>query len=105
MTDIKDQKSLFVIEIKSVLLSSKDGMTERELCIDYQQIFCKRLSVSHFGYNKLHDFMVAHPNDFEVRRRANILVYYGVHSTETSDLGRLIVGQKDSKAKDREIKR
>jgi hypothetical protein len=97
------------IDIKSLLLSSKDGMTEGELKSEYFELTGNDLTrkIHDIGFKNVHDFMNLSPDSFNIRKHHNgiIWVYHAKSDENTLDLFCLIKGQKDTNKGKREEKR
>jgi tudor domain-containing protein 5 len=83
------------IELRSLILSSKDGMTEREMRNEYRKSYGKDIPYAQLGFNTLHDLLKDLRDCVRVERRQSIYVYFGIYDERTKDLGRLVLGQLD----------
>jgi hypothetical protein len=105
-TELQALKEELKLNVKSMLLASKDGMTERELKRDYEADFNRELPYAELGYNSLYDLMRDWHDDVSIRRRYDgVWVYYGIHDANTAHIGRLVEGQVDQKRSVRERQR
>ncbi len=101
--ELRELKQEIRINIKSILLASKDGLTDRELRRDYFDAYSKELPYGQLGFNTSYDLMSSMPEDVVVnRRRDGTWIYYGVHDEKTRNLGRLVQEQNDPKKAVRE---
>jgi tudor domain-containing protein 5 len=83
------------IELRALILSSKDGMTEREMRNEYRKSCGKDIAYALLGFNTLHDLLKDLKDCIRIERRQNIYVYFGIYDERTKDLGRLVQGQLD----------
>jgi hypothetical protein len=105
-TELQALKETLKLDVKSMLLASKDGMTERQLKRDYEADFNRELPYAELGYNSLYDLMRDWHDDVSIRRRYDgVWIYYGIHDASTAHIGRLIKGQMDQKKSVRERQR
>lgn len=104
-TELKNIKDELLVDIKSLLMASKAGLTEYELRRDYEYMLGRALPFTQLGFNSIYDMMMSWPNDVSVRRSGNVWVYYAIHDEKTRGLGRLVSGQLDKNKAVRERKR
>ena len=96
------------IEIKSLLCSSKQGLSEYELKKEYRTLFGKEIPFAHLGYNSVYELLRSMPDVCYIMRHnsGNMWIYHGVIDETIKDLARLVRGQKtDKSAIRREIHR
>ena len=105
--ELRKIKEALTIDIKALLYSSKDGLTERELKKEYRELTGQDIPFARIGYRSLYDLMKDLPRDVIIRRHQNGLtwIYYGIHDSKTKDLGKLVSGQLDRNKSVREQRR
>ena len=105
--ELKHIKSNLTIDLKSLLCSSKDGLSERELKFEYRNYTGHDIPFYTLGYHSLYELMRDMPDAFEIRKHrvSSTWIYYVKHDERTSDLARLIRGQRDDKKGVREMRR
>jgi hypothetical protein len=105
-SELQTMKHELKLNVKAMLLASKDGMTERELMREYSDEFATILPYAELGYNTLYDLMNDWRGEVYTRRRFDgTTVFYGVADKSTSGLVRLVDGQLDQKKAVRERQR
>ena len=104
--DLRKLKENLRIEIKALLCSSKAGLTERELKIEYRNQNGRELPYAQIGYKSLDELMRDMPNDVQiVKDHHGIWLYLAIHDEKTLGLACLVRGQTDKNKKVREEKR
>ena len=105
--EICDVKANLKIDLRSLLCSSKDGLSERELRNDYRELMGKEIPYSLLGYIKLYDMMRDFTDVCTIRKHftGNTWIYYPVHDQKTAELGMLVYGQVDKNRSIREKRR
>ena len=85
------------IDLKSLLCSSKDGLSEKELKHYYRLMFGKEIPYIILGYVNLYDMMRNLTDVCTIREQfgSNTWIYYPVHDQKTLELGMLGYGQVD----------
>lgn len=105
-TEIANLKDQIKIDIRSLLCSSKDGLTEPELKREYYNLNGHYIPYVELGFNSLYDLLTQY--DFiETRRHRNgqSWVFYAIPDENSRGLARLIAGQRDPNKSLREKKR
>ena len=105
--EICDVKANLKIDLRSLLCSSKDGLSERELRNEYRELMGKEIPYSLLGYIKLYDMMRDFTDVCTIRKHftGNTWIYYPVHDQKTVELGMLVYGQVDKNRGIREKRR
>lgn len=80
-------KTLF-IDIRAILCSSKEGLSESELKTDYRVLTGHQLPYRIIGFRSLYEFMRIVPG-VEIRKHpsGDIWIYHAVHDDLTKNLG------------------
>ena len=107
-SELHNLRNSILIDVKSILLSSKDGLTERELCREYKYLNGRDIQYSRLGFNSLYDFLQSLVDEsviYHQRRPPNLIVYFAKEESCTYQLRNLVSGQKDSLAKERDMRR
>lgn len=106
-TEIKVLLEKVKIDIKALLCSSKEGLTQRELMFEYRNLNGENIPYANLGCHSIHDLMKKFSDFVQTRRHysGQTWVYHAMHDDLTKDLGRLIQGQLDPKRGLREKKR
>jgi len=95
--ELSELKENLKIEIKALLCSAKEGLTERELIKEYKDYQGCYLPFSTLGYNTLYDLMKDLKDVCTIQKVFGNWVFYPVHDQTTIRLATLISGQKDEK--------
>jgi hypothetical protein len=100
-------QNAIILDLKSILLSSKDGLTERELHNEYRQLCGREIAYSCLGFNTLYDFLMdlVHKSIIRHQRRGNLVIYFAYDEKCTYELRNLVKGQTDRSHNIREQKR
>ena len=107
-SELHNKRNTILIDLKSILLSSKDGLTERELSREYKVLNGRDIQYTCLGYNSLYDFLTSLANQsviYQQRRHPNIIVYFAKEDNCTYQLRNLVSGQKDTQVREREHRR
>lgn len=104
---LDELKQNLKIDIKSLLCSSPDGLTEKELRSDYRNYTNKEIPYSTLGYHGLYEMIKDMPDVATVRRHRNgaTWIFDAVVDESTKQLRRLVGTQKDMNKAKREQKR
>ncbi len=95
--ELSELKENLKVEIKALLCSAKDGLTERELKKEYRDYQGCNLPFTTLGYNTLYDLMKDLKDVCTIEKAFGNWVFFPVHDQKTIRLGTLIYGQKDEK--------
>jgi hypothetical protein len=107
-SELHNQRNTILIDIKSILLSSKDGLTERELSREFKILNGRDINYMSLGFNSLYDFLNSLVNQsiiFQQRRHPNLIVYFAKEDNCTYQLRNLVSGQRDTQVRERESRR
>jgi len=106
MSEVPKLKEEVNIEIRSLLCSSKDGLSENELRREYMNLYGKEIPFVMLGFRSIHQLMQNFSN-IEIRphKSLDLMIYHAKHDEATISLGKLIKGQVDSNKKKRELLR
>jgi hypothetical protein len=104
---LDELKQNLKIDIKSLLCSSPDGLTEKELRSDYRNYTNKEIPYSTLGYHGLYEMIKDMPDVATVRRHRNgaTWIFDAVVDESTKQLRRLVGTQKDMNKGKRDQKR
>ena len=105
--ELTEMKQNLIIDIKSLLLGSTDGLSDRELKTDYRKLVGRDLPYIQLGYNSLYNLMADLSDICYIRTHysGNTYIYYAVLDESTKPLANLVQNQLDPKKKVRERKR
>ena len=104
--ELADLKENLKIDIKSLLCSSKEGLTDRELKLEYKNFNGYPPPFAALGYNSLYELMRNMPELCSIRKHfSGTWIYLPVFDEKTIALGVLVRGQSDHKKKVREKSR
>jgi hypothetical protein len=99
-------KERLKLNLKSLLFSSKEGLTDTELGREYLQLNNRAIPFDRLGYRSLYDFLKTQHDWVSItRHRTGLWLYRPVYDAESLELGILVRGQLDPKKQDREKKR
>lgn len=101
--DLVSLKENLKIDIKALLCSSKEGLTERELKFEYKNFNGVNIPYIQLGYNTLYDLMRDMPSTCKIHKHyTGAWVFFPVHDEKTQALGSLVQGQNDNNKKKRD---
>ena len=97
--ELDDMRKEIIIEIRSILCSAKQGLTEFELRKEYSQLFGKEIPYTSLGFNSIYELMRSMPEACysQKHRTGNIWVYFPCIDESIKDLAELVRGQKTDK--------
>ena len=107
-TELHQLRESIIIDLNALLLSSKDGLTERELLREYKILNGIDVQFTRLGYNSFYDFLQSLVSDSvlrQSRRYGNLVVYFAIEKKCTYELRQLVCGQRDTKIRDRDQRR
>ncbi|GFR81170.1 tudor domain-containing protein 5 [Elysia marginata] len=88
------------IELRSILLSSKDGVPEHLILSDYEMLSCQRLPYKTLGYRSVAALLGDMPDVArEIRLASGDVIYKAVSNESTAHIQRLVGNQKSAKKK------
>jgi hypothetical protein len=93
--ELKNLKETVKINIKSLLYSSRNGLTEKELFKEYQQIFGSTIPYEKLGYQSIIDLM-RDLNDISTIQRhhgTNLPIFFAIYDDQSLNLGSLVCRQ------------
>lgn len=90
--DIEKLKESLCVDLKAIVCSSKDGVTERELKHDYRLITGQDIPYAALGYSSLYDLMSRLPF-VEIKKHpfGDIWLYYPIYDDTTLNLGKIFL--------------
>jgi hypothetical protein len=97
--ELIDLKTNLKIDLRSLLCSSKEGLSEIELRREYRDLVGREIPFLMLGYNTLYDLMKDLSDICIIKKHyfSNSWIYYPVHDDTTIELGLLVNGQLDKK--------
>ncbi|GFN87055.1 tudor domain-containing protein 7, partial [Plakobranchus ocellatus] len=99
--DEEKKRALFEqvkIELRSILLSSKDGVPEHLIQSDYEMLSCQRLPYRELGYKSVSAFLKDMPDVAkEIRLASGEVFYKAVSNESTAHIQKLVGNQKSAK--------
>jgi hypothetical protein len=106
MSELTKLKEEVNIEIRSLLCSSKDGLSENELRREYMNLYGKEIPFFMLGFRSIHQLM-QNLSNVEIRphKTLNLMIYHAKFDEATIALGKLIKGQVDKNKQKRESSR
>jgi hypothetical protein len=98
--ELADLKENLTIDLKSLICSSQDGLTDNELKREYKQLVGQKIPFETLGFNTLYELMLSMPDLCMINKHfSGVWVYHPIFDDKTKDLGMLIKTQKDSNKK------
>ena len=81
-------------DVRALLLSSKEGLTEKELKAEYFRIIGKQLPYAKLGFRSTADFLVSLSDSIEPRMATSeygyLNIYFAKTDPNTKDLANLV---------------
>lgn len=100
--ELADLKKNLKIDLKSLLCSSQDGLTDMELKREYKQLVGYNIPFETLGFNTLYELMLSMPELCTINKHfSGVWVYHPIFDEKTIELGMLIKTQKDNNRKAR----
>jgi len=93
--ELKNLKESVKINIKALLYSSRNGLTERELFKEYQQLFGSAIPYEKLGYQSIIDLMRDFNDISSIQRHhhTNLPIFFAIYDNQSLNLGSLVRGQ------------
>lgn len=96
--ELVELKENLKVDLASLLCSSKEGLTPKELSIEYYELVGSSIPFAKLGYNGIYELMRDLNDVCTIKKHfTGSWVFFPVYDNKTIALGSLVKGQKDDK--------